>query len=156
MTEQQSTNGIIRLEPRADNACFGCGAANANGMKLVFEADPTTRRITGRFMLGAEYQGSMGMLHGGIIAVLFDEAMGKLCRFSDSRAVTAELSVEYLKPIRVDQEIIVEAFEAGREGRQLFHQAEIRSTDGVVLARGKARFVIIDPARYAAANALKK
>ena len=72
--------------------CFGCGGGNANGMKLVFEADPATRRVTGKFRLGPEYQGSLGMLHGGIIAVLFDEAMGKLCRFIDARAVTGELA----------------------------------------------------------------
>jgi uncharacterized protein (TIGR00369 family) len=154
--EQNISSEIIKLEPRADNVCFGCGGGNANGMKLVFEADPTTRRVTGKFQLGPEYQGSLGMLHGGIIAVLFDEAMGKLCRFIDARAVTAELSVEYLKPIRVNQEIIVEALEAERKGRQLFHQGEIRSTDGALLARGKARFVIIDPAKYAEANLLQK
>jgi uncharacterized protein (TIGR00369 family) len=154
--EQNISSEIIKLEPRADNVCFGCGGGNAQGMKLVFEADPATRRVTGKFRLGPEYQGSLGMLHGGITAVLFDEAMGKLCRFSDSRAVTAELSVEYLKPIRVNQEIIVEAFETERKGRQLFHQAEIRSTDGALLARGKARFVIIDPAKYAEANSLQK
>jgi uncharacterized protein (TIGR00369 family) len=154
--EQNISSEIIKLEPRADNVCFGCGGGNAQGMKLVFEADPATRRVTGKFRLGPEYQGSLGMLHGGITAVLFDEAMGKLCRFSDARAVTAELSVEYLKPIRVNQEIIVEAFETERKGRQLFHQAEIRSTDGALLARGKARFVIIDPAKYAEANSLQK
>ncbi len=154
--KQNVSSEIIKLEPRADNVCFGCGGGNANGMKLVFEADPATRRVTGKFRLGPEYQGSLGMLHGGIIAVLFDEAMGKLCRFSDARAVTAELSVEYLKPIRVNQEIIVEAFETERKGRQLFHQAEIRNTEGALLARGKARFVIIDPAKYAEANSLQK
>ena len=154
MSGQQGATGTIRLEPSADNVCFGCGGANAAGMKLVFEADPSTRRVTGKFRLGPEYQGSIGMLHGGIIAILFDEAMGKLCRFSEGPAVTAELSMQYLKPIRVNQEIIVEASEGERKGRQLFQQAEIRNTEGVVLARSKARFVIIDPAKYAVVNSL--
>ena len=83
------------------------------------------------------------MLHGGIIALILDEAMGKLSRFEDVRAVTAELNVEYLKPIRVDQEIFVEAFQQERKGRQLYHQAEIRDGEGVVLARGRGRFVAI-------------
>jgi len=61
--------------------------------------------------------------------------------------VTAELNVEYLRPIHVDQEIVVEAFEQNREGRQMYHQGEIKDADGKVLARGRGRFVVIDPAR---------
>src|SRR5207245_9104471 len=65
----------------------------------------------------------------------------------DVRAVTAELSIEYLRPIRVDEEIVVEAFQSQRDGRQLFHQGEIRNSEGQLLARGKGRFVVVDPAR---------
>ncbi|HXQ97758.1 MAG TPA: PaaI family thioesterase [Candidatus Limnocylindrales bacterium] len=138
---------VRQFLPQPENACFGCGGANQHGMKLAFEADLQTRRVTGRFRIGDEFQGSMGILHGGIIAVLLDEAMGKLCRLSDVRAVTAELNVEYLRPIHVDQEIVVEAFEQNREGRQMYHQGEIRDAGGKVLARGRGRFVVIDPAR---------
>jgi uncharacterized protein (TIGR00369 family) len=138
---------VRQFLPQPENACFGCGEANQYGMKLAFEADLQTRRVTGRFRIGSAFQGSMGILHGGIIAVLLDEAMGKLCRLNDVRAVTAELNVEYLRPIHVDQEIVVEAFEQNREGRQMYHQGEIRDAGGKVLARGRGRFVVIDPAR---------
>ena len=134
---------IERLEPKADNFCFGCGAANASGMKLAFEQDHERRKIVGRFKLGGQYQGGGGMMHGGIIALLLDEAMGKLNRFHDVRAVTAELSVEYLRPVPVDEEITVEAEEVSREGRNLMHRGEIRSAAGKVLARGKGRFVVV-------------
>lgn len=83
------------------------------------------------------------MGHGGIIAVLLDEAMGKVCRFRDARAVTAELNIKYLKPVRVDEEITVEAFETGFKGRNIFQAGEIRNAAGDVLARGTARFVIV-------------
>jgi len=83
------------------------------------------------------------MAHGGIIALLLDEAMGKLCRFREVRAVTAELTVEYLKPINVENEIVVEAFEQEQKGRNLFQVGEIRNAAGDVLARGRGRFVII-------------
>lgn len=133
----------IKLEPKATNSCFGCGGANHSGMKLTFEQDNANRKITGRFVLGERYQGGGGMAHGGIIATLLDEAMGKVCRFREVRAVTAELSVEYLKPISVQHEIIVEAFEQEQKGRNLFHVGEIRNLAGEVLARGKGRFVIV-------------
>jgi uncharacterized protein (TIGR00369 family) len=133
----------IRLEPNPTNKCFGCGGDNAGGMKLTFEQDNVNRKIVGRFVLGETYQGGGGFAHGGIIALLLDEAMGKVCRFREVRAVTAELTVEYLKPVRVEQEIIVEGREIEEKGRNLFLAGEIRNEAGDVLARGRGRFVVI-------------
>jgi len=133
----------IRLDPNPANKCFGCGGDNATGMKLAFEQDNVNRRIVGRFVLGERYQGGAGFAHGGIIAVLLDEAMGKACRFREVRAVTAELNVEFLKPVHVANEIIVEGHETEMRGRNLFMAGEIRNGNGDVLARAKARFVVI-------------
>jgi uncharacterized protein (TIGR00369 family) len=133
----------IRLEPNPANKCFGCGGDNAGGMKLTFEQDNVNRRIVGRFVLGERYQGGGGFAHGGIIAVLLDEAMGKVCRFREVRAVTAELTVEYLKPVDVMNEIVVEGREAEMKGRNFFMTGEIRDTAGMVLARSRARFVVL-------------
>ncbi len=135
------------LEPKPDNPCFGCGGANPRGMKLTFEQDDAGQRIHGRFRLGAEYCGGPGFIHGGIIAVLLDEAMGKVSRFRQVRAVTAELVIEYLKFVGVDEDLIVEAREVERNGRVLQRTGEIRNTSGELLARGRGRFVEIDPAR---------
>ncbi len=136
----------VKLAPNPGNQCFGCGGANDGGMKLTFEQDNEKRRIVGRFVLGERYQGGGGMAHGGIIATLLDEAMGKDCRFRELRAVTAELNVEYLKPVSVQSEIVVEGWETEQKGRNLFHAGEIRNAAGDVLARGKGRFVIIGEA----------
>ena len=138
----------MRLEPNPQNACFGCGGANPRGMKLVFETDDERQRIIGHFRIGAEYEGGSGFLHGGIIALLLDEAMGKACRFHGEQAVTADLRIEYLRPIPSGQEIVVEGFILRREGRQLYHEGEIRNADGVVLARGHGRFVAVDPEKH--------
>jgi len=139
----------VKLAPNPTNRCFGCGGANDAGMKLTFEQDNGKRRIVGRFVLGERYQGGGGMAHGGIIATLLDEVMGKVCRFREVRAVTAELNVEYLKPVNVENEIVVEGWETEQKGRNLFHVGEIRNLAGDVLARGKGRFVIIVEAKKA-------
>ncbi len=131
-------------EPKPENPCFGCGGANPRGMHLAFDRDEARQRIVGRFRLGPEYQGGAGFIHGGIIATVLDEVMSKVSGFSNVRAVTADLHVEYLKPVRVDEELLVEGFCARREGRQLYHEGEIRNAAGVLLARGQGRFVAID------------
>jgi uncharacterized protein (TIGR00369 family) len=133
------------LEPNPANICFGCGGANARGMQLTFEQDDNAQRIRGTFKLGAEYQGGPGFIHGGIIATVLDEVMGKVNRFRGVRAVTAELNVEYLKPVLVNIDLVVEGYEVEKSGRNLILAGEIRDQSGQVLARGRGRFVIIGP-----------
>jgi uncharacterized protein (TIGR00369 family) len=136
---------ILKLEPKETNHCFGCGAANPAGMKLAFDLDFDARRTRGSFILGANYAGGAGFAHGGIIAVVLDEAMGKLSRLVEERAVTAEMTVEYRKPIPVDKPVVVEGWQEEVKGRNRFRVAEIRDTEGNVLARGKGRFVVLNP-----------
>jgi len=138
----------MKLAPKPENPCFACGGGNTRGMQLTFEQDDERQRIVGHFRLGEEYQGGAGYLHGGIIALLLDEAMGKATRFHADHAVTAELRVEYKRPIRANTEIVVEGFVSRREGRQLYHEGEIRNEAGDLLARGEGRFVIIDREKY--------
>jgi len=142
----------ITLAPNPANKCFGCGGANDQGMKLAFVQDNASKRIVGKFILGEAYQGGGGMAHGGIIATLLDEAMGKVCRFRDVHAVTAELNVQYLKPVKVDEEIVVEGYETDAKGRNLFLAAEIRNGAGEILAKGTGRFVVIGQKQKAAAE----
>jgi uncharacterized protein (TIGR00369 family) len=138
----------IKLVPNATNRCFGCGGANEVGMKLTFELDVDERRIRGRFVLGENFAGGAGFAHGGIIALLLDEAMGKISKLTDERAVTAEMTIEYRKPVPVDREILVEGWQVEVKGRNRFRAAEIRSVDGDLLARGKGRFVVVDPHHF--------
>src|SRR5256885_5100093 len=126
----------ITLAPNPSNRCFGCGGANEGGMELTFEQHADSHKIVGRFVLGDRYQGGGGMAHGGIIATLLDEAMGKVCRFREVRAVTAELSVEYLKPVGVQSAVVGEGWENEHKGRNLFHACEVRNAAWDGLARG--------------------
>ena len=92
-------------------------------------------------------------MHGGIIATVLDEVMSKVSRFSGVRAVTAELPSSISSPSAWIEEIIVEGFSTRREGRQLYHEGEIRNAAGVFLARGRARFVVVDLERDSARHA---
>jgi uncharacterized protein (TIGR00369 family) len=126
------------------NNCFGCGGENARGMKLTFEQDDEAKRIRGTFALGAEYEGGPGYLHGGIIATVLDEVMGKVSRFRNLRAVTAELNIEYLRPVPVGRMLRVEGFETGMVGRNISIQGEIWDAESnQLLARAKGRFVTL-------------
>jgi len=146
----------MRLEPKPDNPCFGCGGANSRGMNLTFEQDDASQSIRGQFRLGAEYCGGPGFIHGGIIALLLDEAMAKVSRFHQLRAATVELNVEYVKFVAVDADIIIEAHEVECNGRMHLRIGEIRNISGEILARGRGRFVELGAARSASQPAAAK
>jgi acyl-CoA thioesterase FadM len=94
-----------------------------------------------------------GEVASPIIAVVLDEAMGKLSKMTDERAVTAEMSIEYRKPVPVDLEIVVEGWQEEEKGRNRFRTAEIRDLRGNLLARGKGRFVVISEEHFAGVTA---
>jgi len=131
------------LAPNSANHCFGCGGANEFGMKLAFELDQDARRATGRFVLGPRYAGGAGFAHGGVIAVLLDEVMGKISKLTEERAVTAELAIEYRRPVPVDAEIVVSGWQSEEKGRNRFRVGEIHDRQGNLLARGRGRFVVV-------------
>ena len=123
---------ILKLDPKDTNRCFGCGGANDAGMKLAFVLDFDDRR-----------------------AVVLDEAMGKLSRLAQEQAVTAEMNIEFRKPVPVDKEIVVEGWQEEEKGRNRFRVAEIRDPQGNLLARGKGRFVVVEQSHFTGTSAAK-
>src|SRR5438874_12801537 len=127
------------------NRCFACGPANPQGMHLKFYFDETKRRAWCRFRLPRRYQGPPGHAHGGIIATVLDEAMGKVNKLRSVVALTKSMEIDYLKPVPLGKPIVVEGWEVRVRGRRHTNAAEIRNEKGDVLARSKGLFIAIDP-----------
>src|SRR3954449_10802861 len=127
------------------NTCFVCGPDNPEGMHLVFTLDEERNTFVCHFSLGDRYTGPPGHCHGGIIASILDDAMGKVNKLRHVVALTKEMTVEYLKPVPLHQPLRVESREVAVHGRQHVNMAEIMNREGEVLARGKGIFIAIDP-----------
>ncbi len=93
------------------NYCFACGPNNPDGMRLRFTYDEERGCFVCRFRLGKRYTGPPGHCHGGIIATILDEAMGKVNKLRHVVAVTSEITVNYLKPVPLRQPLRVESRE---------------------------------------------
>ncbi len=78
------------------NYCFVCGQDNPDGMRLKFVLDEERRTFVCRFRLSKRYTGPPGHCHGGIIATILDDAMGKVNKLHHVIALTKEMTVEYL------------------------------------------------------------
>jgi uncharacterized protein (TIGR00369 family) len=123
------------------NVCFVCGPDNPEGMQLKFSIGEEEAVVRGTFSLSERYQGSGLRAHGGIIASLVDDAMGKLNKVDGIVAPTAELTVEYLRPVPIAEEITVEARRSKQSGRNYFRECTIHDASGKLLVRGRGRFV---------------
>jgi uncharacterized protein (TIGR00369 family) len=126
------------------NNCFACGKGNADGMQLDFFFDETARTAFCNFNLAKKYQGPPGHAHGGIIAVILDEAMGKVNKLRNVIALTKSMNVEYMKPVPLGKALTVTARERQVEGRKHTNVAEITDEAGSVLARSSGVFVVVD------------
>ncbi|GAB7362077.1 hypothetical protein MBLNU230_g2111t1 [Neophaeotheca triangularis] len=120
---------------------------------------------------GTGMDGHPGIMHGGIVASVIDEAMGVLLNVNHERdhlvavekglaegeipssgfpSFTAELKVKYLKPVKTPAPLIAIAKYEKREGRKMWITAEVRQRigqaedydgDDVLCATGEALFV---------------
>ncbi len=134
------------------NFCFGCGKDNAEGLRLKFHLDGEGKRFIARFRLSRRFTGPPAHAHGGVIAAILDEAMGKVNKLRSVVAMTQEMRVQYLRPVPLHRTLLAEAWEISVHGRQHINAAEIKNEQGEVLARSTGTFVAVDPhkmfARY--------
>jgi uncharacterized protein (TIGR00369 family) len=129
------------------NYCFACGTNNPDGMRLRFTYNEERKAYVCRFRLGKRYTGPPGHCHGGIIATILDEAMGKVNKLRQVVALTSEITVNYLKPVPLNQPLRVESRELKVTGRKHVNIAEVLNENGEVLARSRGLFIAIDPHR---------
>lgn len=126
------------------NYCFACGMNNPDGMRLKFTLDEQRQISICRFRLDKRYTGPPGHCHGGIIATILDDAMGKVNKLRHVVALTREMTVEYLKPVPLHKPLRVEGREVKVRGRTHVNVAEILNEKNEVLARSKGIFIAID------------
>lgn len=133
------------LEPLSHglrNRCFGCGEDNPQGLHLVFAVEPDGT-VLAEAVIGSNYEGPPGHLHGGIIATLLDETMSKANRARGEIAVTRQLQVEYLHPIPSTAPIRLRGHVERQDGRKLWTRASILNAAGKELATGSGFFLSV-------------
>jgi uncharacterized protein (TIGR00369 family) len=133
--------------PVFNNRCFGCSPINRNGLRLNFHEDRERVRVECTFRVAKRFEGPPGHVHGGIIATILDEAMGKVNRQKGVVAPTRRMAIDYLKPVPLGVELRAFGWHVSEQGRKHFRAGEIRSVDGAVLARSEGLFIAIDPVK---------
>jgi uncharacterized protein (TIGR00369 family) len=83
--------------------CFVCGTDNPHGLGLSFFDDGTT--VWTDIVPADWHQGWPGVLHGGIVTAVLDEAIGRVAFLHDRWVQTARLTVRFLKPAPLERKL---------------------------------------------------
>ena len=133
--------------------CFGCGDLHPTGLHLVAHVGEGLN-INAEFTVTENHQGAPGLAHGGLLALAFDEALGKLMWLLRAPAVTARLETDFLAPVPIGTTLFITARITGQQGRKVYSEAEgrLNSADGAIAVRAASLFVIV-PMKHFLENA---
>lgn len=133
--------------------CFVCGVENPCGLHIRFFNDGHHRCLA-RVTLGDQYQSYPGIVHGGILATILDETMGRAVLAEgdegDYRAIlderfmfTAKMDIRYRAPVPLHQEFAVRGRVDADRGRMVQVSGEVVLADDTIAVEATATLVDI-------------
>ncbi len=128
---------------RGYNLCFACGRDNPIGLKLDFKRDG--KMVRAEFTPTEFYQGWSGIVHGGIITCLLDEAMVYAARFAGMNCITASMQVRLRRPALIGEPLIITSSVIENKRRLVETEANISLGDGTPVAEATATQFVIEP-----------
>lgn len=130
-------------------SCFVCGVENEHGLQLRFRAEDSV--VHADYTPRPHHAGYPGLLHGGAVGAVLDEAMFWAATHATGRMhVSAELSVRYRNKTLVDRAYRVQARLVQERGPVCRTEAELLDGDGQVCASATGKYLPL-PAGDAAA-----
>jgi len=121
------------------HSCFVCGVKNPYGLQLSFyQAAPG--EVQSQYTVAEQFQGYPGVVHGGIVAAMLDEAAGRAFMVTGTTRFmfTAKLSVRYRKPVPVGRLLTLKGHAYEDKGRVTIGRSEIYDENGTLLADAEA------------------
>jgi acyl-coenzyme A thioesterase PaaI-like protein len=130
----------------APHRCFACGSLSEHGMQLDLHVSGehcwTELEVADRF------QGWDGIAHGGIVCTILDEVMAWSLAASDNWGLTARMTVDFKRPVRLGHPIRAEGWMTRRRRRLVDTAARlVDATSGELLATAEAVYVAADEER---------
>ncbi|WP_288799414.1 PaaI family thioesterase [uncultured Arsenicicoccus sp.] len=131
-----TSDGRIR-----DHGNPAVGMRNPIALPLVFERAEDRRSLRADLELGAAYEGPPGHAHGGVIALLLDQALGTLPAMIGLPALTAYLNLTYKAPSPLGR-FVLEAEVADVSGWKILCRGRLRDREGTVTAEAEGLFIV--------------
>ncbi len=132
------------MEVQFDGRCFGCGPLNEEGLQMTFQ--PEGDISVTEFQVPARYQSWKGVVHGGMVALMLDEAVGWAAWHRGHPGVTGKLEVRYRLPLKIGEQIRVVGRVDKVRRTLVYATATIeRTSDGATIAEATATLMDATP-----------
>lgn len=131
-----------RIKQPNSRHCFVCGLENPVGLHLAFY-NTGQDEVATDVVLPAHFEGYPGIAHGGIVASILDEVLGRSAMGGDEThfMMTAKLQVKYRVPIPTGQPLRLVGRMLQRRGKVAESRAELWLPDGTLGAEADAMLV---------------
>lgn len=149
MSEPQPEIDASWLNDRSEFAVnWVSGARSASGLRLEYRLEHDAGRgplVVTDWTPGEEHVGFPGVTHGGLIAAVLDDVMGRNAVLRRRWVVTARMEVRYRSAAPLGERLRFEAW-ATRHRRMSMH-AEARALlpDGTVVTESSGTFLPLTP-----------
>lgn len=124
-------------------ACFVCVKENPHGMQLDFQTDGN--RASARWATCAGWESYKGVIHGGIISSVLDEAMSKAIIYDGNEAFTADLRIRFRKKVCADDVVFVKGWVVTAAKRRIMAEATLTTDNGEECAHAWGVFLTARP-----------
>jgi acyl-coenzyme A thioesterase PaaI-like protein len=128
--------------------CFACGQRNPSGLKMIFRLEEGS--IVSDFRPLREHQGFPGVIHGGIVATILDEALNRTTMLTEHPAwtMTGRLEIRYRRYVPYGPLLRVKATLGKQRGRMIQASGMLTFADDeeTVLADAQGSFMALNPA----------
>ena len=128
----------------SSRGCYVCGRENPVSLRMTFFLQDSGE-VTSEIVISEDYAGYPGMVHGGNVAAMLDEAAGRAATTDNPNrfAVTSRLAVRYRQPVPTNQLLKVTGRFIKKRGKVSQVYSEIRNEAGELLAEADVVFVDI-------------
>lgn len=130
----------MRLNPDACPDCFGCGAANARGLRLEIFQDGTDAVAT--FTAGPDLSGYPERLHGGVVGLLVDEMLVYAGAPHGLWGMTVKVSYTVRRPIPLDATVTLRSRITQMSDRGFRGEVTVHLPGDVLAAEGEGLCVL--------------
>jgi acyl-coenzyme A thioesterase PaaI-like protein len=130
------------LQARSQSACFVCGQDNPHGLRIRFQRQGSGE-MTATWTPNLAWEGFRGIVHGGVVSTVLDEAMSKAVAATGSEALTAELRVRFRRHVTSSGVFLIRGWIVKRNRRLIETEAALTAPDGTEHAHAWARFLTL-------------
>uniref|UniRef100_A0A2K6AR81 Acyl-coenzyme A thioesterase THEM4 n=1 Tax=Macaca nemestrina TaxID=9545 RepID=A0A2K6AR81_MACNE len=139
---------LVKEEQMSQTQLFTRSFDDGLGFEYVMFYSEVEKRMVCLFQGGPYLEGPPGFVHGGAIATMIDSTVGMCALMAGGVIVTANLNINYKRPIPLCSVVMINSQLDKVEGRKCFVSCNVQSVDEQTLySEATSIFIKLNPAK---------